>query len=39
MSLLSRYGVKLSFGKFLRYCAPVAILSMVAAMLGLWLVL
>ena len=39
MSLLSRYGVKLSFGKFLKYCAPVAILSMAAAMLGLWIVI
>ena len=39
MSLLSRYGVKMSFGKFIRYCAPVSLCSMAAALLGLWLVL
>ncbi len=39
MSLLSRYGVKMSFGKFIRYCAPVSLLSMAAALLGLWMVL
>lgn len=39
MSLLSRYGVKMSFGKFIRYCAPVSLCSMAAALLGLWLVI
>lgn len=38
MSLLSRYGVKMSFGKFIRYCAPVALFSMAATLLGLWMV-
>lgn len=38
MSLLSRYGVKMSFGKFIRYCAPVSLCSMAAALLGLWIV-
>ncbi len=39
MSLLSRYGVKLSFARFLVYCAPVAVLTMAATLLGLWIVL
>jgi arsenical pump membrane protein len=39
MSLLSRYGVKVSFCGFLRYCAPVAILTMAATLLGLWMAL
>lgn len=39
MSLLSRYGVKLSFAGFLKYCAPVAVLTMAATLLGLWIVL
>ena len=37
MSLLSRYGVKVSFSGFLRYCAPVAVLTMAATLLGLWI--
>lgn len=39
MSLLRRYGVQFSFGKFVRYGAAVAVPAMAAALLGLWIVL
>lgn len=39
MGLLKTHGLKLSFGKFVLYCAPIAFLTLLATLAGLMIVL
>ena len=38
-SILKRFGIEFTFGKFVKYGAPIALGSLALAILGLWLVL